>query len=132
MVMKRRMTAIEFETLRPWLRISDERVEAARLALVDGLTLQAVGDRFGWSRQAVGDSVRVVWAALESHHASQRAAAQAEGKLPPGWEQVTLVAPSELVRRFRREVAEVAASSGGDEESKKRPVAVRRRAQVSK
>lgn len=105
---KRRMTAAEFQTIRPLLKLSDERVEAARAALVDGETLQVLGDRFGWTRQAVGDAVSAVWRTLETYHESQRAAASAGALLPPGWEQVTLIAPSHLIEQFRREIAQAA------------------------
>lgn len=103
---KRRMTAAEFEAVRPLLKISDDRIEAARAALVEGQTLQAVGDRFGWSRQAVGDAVSTVWRTLENYHESQRAAANAGALLPPGWEQVTLIAPTHLIDKFRGEIAQ--------------------------
>jgi hypothetical protein len=99
------MTAAEFEAVRPLLKISDDRIKAARLALVDGQTLQSIGEKFGWSRQAVGDSVGVVWKTFESYHESQRAAANAGALLPPGWEQVVLIAPSHLIAKFRAEIA---------------------------
>jgi len=99
------MISAEFEAVRPFLKISDDRINAARAALVDGLTLQTVGDRYGWSRQAVGDAVGAVWRALENYHQSQRAAANAGALLPPGWEQVTLIAPSHLIAKFRAEIA---------------------------
>ncbi|QPB72726.1 hypothetical protein XFHB_14075 (plasmid) [Xylella fastidiosa] len=54
---KRRMTAAEFKAVRPFLKISDDRIKAARAALVEGQTFQAIGDRFGWSRQAVDQAV---------------------------------------------------------------------------
>lgn len=103
---KRRTTAAEFGAVRPLLNISHDRIEAARLALVEGQTLQAIGDQFGWSRQAVGDAVSVVWRKLEDYHESQRAAANAGALLPPGWEQVTLIAPSHLIAKFRGEIAQ--------------------------
>jgi len=56
------MTAEEFEAVRQRLerRINANRLEAARLALVDGMKLQSVADRFNWSaRQAVNDIVRI-------------------------------------------------------------------------
>jgi len=108
---KKRISAAEFEAVRPLLKISDDRITAARAALVDGETLQAVGTRFGWSRQAVGDAVSIVWRTLESYHQSQRAAANAGALLPPGWEQVTLIAPSDLIAKFRGEIATAAAQS---------------------
>jgi len=86
-------------------------MNAAKAALVDGQTLQAVGDQFGWSRQAVGDAVNVVWRTLERYHEAQRAAANAETLLPSGWEQVTLIAPRYLTEKFRREIAQALAQS---------------------
>lgn len=105
MRLKRRMTAAEFAAVRPLLNISADRIEAARLALVEGRTLQAVGDQYGWSRQAAGDAVSVVWKKLEDYRESQRAAANTGALLPPGWEQVTLIAPSHLIDKFRGEIA---------------------------
>lgn len=109
---KRRMTGTEFEALRPLLKISDDRVEAARLALVDGQTLQGVANLYGWSRQAVGDAVKVVWKTFEKYHESQRAAASAGTLMPPGWEQVTLIAPTSLIAKFRAEIADAAPAAG--------------------
>lgn len=109
---KRRMTGTEFEALRPLLKISDDRVEAARLALVDGQTLQGVANLYGWSRQAVGDAVGIVWKTFEKYHESQRAAASAGALMPPGWEQVTLIAPTSLIARFRAEIAQAAPAAG--------------------
>ena len=57
---KRRMTAEEFEAVRMRLRerINATRLEAARLALVEGMTMQSVADRFNWpTRQTVYDVV---------------------------------------------------------------------------
>jgi len=125
---KRRMTAAEFEAVRPLLNISDDRTEAARQALVEGRTLQAVGDQFGWSRQAVGDAVGVVWKRLEDYRESQRVAANAGALLPPGWEQVTLIAPSHLIAKFR---SEITLASPLDADTKRKPDVVKRRASKS-
>ena len=103
---KKRMTAVEFEALRPLLKISEDRMAAARAVLVDGLTYQAAGDRFGWTRQAAGDAVDVVWRTLQRYHESQKAAVNTGTSLPDGWEQVTLIAPSYLIPKFRDEIAE--------------------------
>lgn len=102
------MTAVEFEAVRPLLKkMSADRIEAAHAALVDGETLQAMGDRFGWSRQSVDDAVRKVWRALENYNESQRAAAEAvAASLPRGWEQVTLIAPRRLIAKFLGEIAQ--------------------------
>lgn len=105
MRIKRRMSSAEFTAVRPFLKISDERIEAARRALVDGETLQAVGTYYGWSRQAVGDAVAVVWRAFADYRESQKASAAAVGYLPPGWDSVTLIAPCELIVKFRDEIS---------------------------
>ena len=98
------MTAAEFEAVRPLLNISDERAQAARAALVEGQTLQAAANVYGWSRQAVGDAVGIVWRTRERYYASQRASANAETKLPNGWEKVVLIAPTHLIPKFRGEI----------------------------
>lgn len=103
---KRRMIAADFEAVRPLLKISDDRVDAARAVLVDDSTYQTVADQFGWSRQAVGDAVNIVWRTLQRYHESQKATANAGMSLPDGWEQVTLIAPSYLIPKFRGEIAE--------------------------
>lgn len=103
---KRRMTAAEFEEVRPLLKISADRCEAARAALVDGKTLASIASVYGWTRQAVNDAVGIVWATLGRYHESQRASANAGTLLPPGWERVTIIAPSRLIAKFRAEIAE--------------------------
>jgi len=107
MRIKRRMIAVEFEAVRPLLNISAERIESARLALVEGRTFQAVGDQFGWSRQAVSDAVNVVWKTFENYRKAQQAIVSATAQLPAGWEQATLIAPSHLMAKFRWEIAQV-------------------------
>ena len=118
---KKRMSAAEFEAVRPLLKISTDRIDAARAALVEGETLAAIGERYGWTRQAVGDAVATVWRTLQSYHESQRAAANAGALLPPGWEQVTLIAPTALITKFRGEIAAAVAVSSAPEPRKVKP-----------
>lgn len=113
---KRRMTASEFDAVRPLLKISDDRIRAARAVLVDDLTYQAVAAEFGWTRQAVGDVVNVIWATTERYREAQKAAASVG--VPEGWEQVTLIAPSYLVDKFRDEIAQI--SAGAEKKSRGR------------
>jgi predicted DNA-binding protein YlxM (UPF0122 family) len=117
---KRRMTAAEFEAVLPLLKISDDRISAARAVLVDDLTYQTVADQFGWTRQAVGDIVNVVWGTLERYRESQKAAENAGVSLPEGWERVTLIAPSYLVDKFRDEIAQVSAGAVKKSRGKKK------------
>lgn len=103
---KRRMTGAEFDAVRELLSMSDKRIDGARLALVDGQTLQGVATIYECTRQAVSDAVSIVWKQHERYQASQRVAASSGVLLPPGWEQVTLIAPSALIARFRAEIAQ--------------------------
>jgi hypothetical protein len=111
--LKRRMTAIEFEAVRPLVNISEERSKQARAALVDGLTLASIAEAYDTSRQNVNDVVRIVWQGFERYQESQRANSNAAGTLilPPGWEQVTLIAPSHLIKKFRAEIADASAGT---------------------
>jgi hypothetical protein len=104
-ISKRRMTATDFEAVRPLLRISEERINAARAALVDGRTHQEIAAPHGWTRQAVNDSVTAVWRVLSDYRKAQAKSAGAGLLLPPGWEQVTLIAPKALIEKFRAEIA---------------------------
>ncbi len=109
----KRMTAAEFEAVRPLLaNISRERTDAARMALVDGQSMQGIATIYGWTRQAVHQVVGVVWGQFEKYTQARRAEALAgpQVHLPPGWEQVTLVAPSTLVAQWRNQVAQLTAS----------------------
>lgn len=108
---KRRMTAIEFDTLLPLLSaFSPERRSAARAFLVDGKTLQLAAQENGFkTRQAVNGSVVAIWNVHEQYNEALRIRAAAEAAdLPAGWEKVTLVAPSHLIAEFRMKIAEAA------------------------
>lgn len=104
MKVKRRLSAAEFDVLLPLLRISQPRIAAARAVLVDGRTWQSVADEHGWKKQSTGDAVNVVWREFERYQETQKAASD-NLMLPPGWERVTLVAPSYLIDRFRVQIA---------------------------
>lgn len=102
------MSANEFEALRPLMSISKDRQDAARMALVDGQTLQGIGNIYKLTRQAVGSSVSAVWKVYERWQESQRAAATVSEVIPEGWERITIIAPSQLIAKFKSEVAQVA------------------------
>ncbi|UTH34288.1 TrfB-related DNA-binding protein [Ectopseudomonas hydrolytica] len=73
----RTLTAAEFEAVRPLLGISDERIEAARQAMVEGRKMAEIAEAFGWkSRQAVDRAVTNVWAEYQKYREGQEAAAQ--------------------------------------------------------
>ena len=111
---KRRMTEADFDATRKLLKnVSDERAAAARSALVDGETLAVIAERHNWSRQAVNNVVGTFWDKLGEYHEAQRAKTHAGVLVPPGWEIVTLIAPSSLVQKFRAEIAALAHGSAG-------------------
>lgn len=129
---RRSMTAAEFEAVKPFLNISEDRIKAARLALVDQMTLQGVGSMFGWTRQAVGACVKAVWEKFEAYQESQTA--QAASDIPPGFERVTLVAPKELIPEFYARIAAAVgsksddrpAAKGGQSRAEKKPRAAKK------
>lgn len=113
---KRRMTAADFDAVRPLLKkISNERADAARSALVDGETLAEIAVRHNCSRQAINNIVTTFWDKLSDYHEAQSATANAGVLLPPGWEQVTLIAPKALIEKFRAEIAAMASVSPSEQ-----------------
>jgi len=98
------MTNAEFDAVSHLLKISEERIKAARAFLVNGETYQVIADRHGCTRQAVGGSVNAVWEVFENYKKAQSAAANANASLPDDWEEVTLVAPRYLIEKFKRAV----------------------------
>ncbi len=117
---KRRMTGSDFEAVRPLLDISENRIEAARAALVDGLTLRVVGERYGWSKQSVDDAINIVFRTFEKYRLSQQAAEITMSKsLPRGWKQVTIAAPSHMIRKFQSEVAKTVKENEKAEKAKR-------------
>lgn len=104
----RRMTEAEFAAVRHLLRISTERIAVAYAHLVGGKSLRTVADEAGCSHQAVSKASSIVWTTFEKYCAAQAAADQTDSHVPPGWEQVTLIAPSHLVPIFREEIAAAA------------------------
>ncbi|MDQ1817808.1 TrfB-related DNA-binding protein [Massilia sp. CCM 9210] len=104
---KRRMSSPEFDALRPWLtgRISEDRINAARAVLVDNAKHREVAAIHGWTRQAVNDAISAVWRAHERDLESKKTTANAGALLPPGWELVSLIAPSWMIPLFREAIA---------------------------
>lgn len=109
---KRRMTAAEFDLVLPHLSgMTEDRIKAARAALVDNVKLVDVGKLYGWQKQGVGSAVNIVWKAFQRVKESLRLAEE-EGvrysdeipDLPNGWKRVTLDAPEYLIEIFRAEI----------------------------
>lgn len=109
---RRRLTASEFAELLPLLtrmtRMTPERIEMARLAIVEGRSMPSVGVQYGCTKQSVANAVETLWREVKHYRESQCFASKfvlnAKVILPPGWEQVTLIAPSHLIEKFRYEL----------------------------
>ncbi|HHM8819540.1 TPA: TrfB-related DNA-binding protein [Pseudomonas aeruginosa] len=81
----RMMTAVQFEAVRPFLRISEERIEAARQAMVEERKYTEIAAVFGWkSRQSVERAVVAVWDAFQKYEESQAAVASVKKKPKEG------------------------------------------------
>lgn len=78
----RTMTSVQFEGVRPFLRISTDRIEAARLAMVEQQRFTDIAKQFGWeSRQSVDRVVAVVWEVFQRYLESQDAVSKATANM---------------------------------------------------
>jgi hypothetical protein len=102
---KRKTTEKEFNSVIPLLSISADRINAAKKVMVEGRTLQSVADEYGLSRQSIDGSITAVWSTIQKYREAQSATLNGGLIMPPGWEQVTLVAPKRLIDKFRLEIA---------------------------
>jgi len=119
---KKRMTAAEFDIVLPHLNMTDDRINAARAALVENQTLESIAQPYGWNKQAVGTAVNTVWTIFQRVQESLRIAEAAKIQptekvpdLPDGWSRVVLDAPDYLIERFKAEIEE--AKREGDAKS---------------
>ena len=118
---QRTVSAIEFDAVLPFLhKMGADRRDAARLVMVEGKSQTEVAEAYGWTRNNVSVIVKLVWNEImrlrESAKASgaQLPLAAADGDaafLPPGFARATFVAPTELIERWRAELASYTAAS---------------------
>lgn len=110
----KRLIASEFEAVKNLLKMTEARIEIARLRLVDGRKLQEIADEYNCSRQSVGDAVNVVWKKVLDYRAAQQTEihTNSEAVIPEGWEQITIIAPSFLVAKLKLEIAEYSSWNG--------------------
>jgi len=101
---KRKTTEKEFNSVIPLLSISPDRISAAKKVMVEGRTLQSVADEYGLSRQSIDGSITAVWSTIQKYREAQSTTLTGGLIMPPGWEQVTLVAPKQLIDKFRLEL----------------------------
>jgi hypothetical protein len=101
--------------------MTEDRINAARAALVDNETLESIAKPYGWNKQAVGTAVNTVWTIFQRVKESLRVAeaggisyAERSPDLPKGWSRVVLDAPDRLIEKFKREIEEAKRESGTD------------------
>jgi hypothetical protein len=103
----RRLTAEQFDAVMLLVsRMSVKRREAARLALVDGMTAQAVALRYGWQRTAVNNAETVVWQVHERYVQAKKVELESS-PLPDGWVCRLVAAPGAMVRKLEVDAAKL-------------------------
>jgi hypothetical protein len=101
---KRKTTESEFNSVVPLLSISPDRINAAKKVMVDKKPLQVVADEYGVSRQSIDGSIKAVWSTILKYREGQALTLTTKVFIPPGWEQVTLIAPKRLIEKFKTEL----------------------------
>ena len=77
----RRLSEAQFEAVMMLItRMSVQRRSAARQALVEGMTAQAVASQFGWQRTAVHNAETLVWLVHERYEQAKAAESQATAR----------------------------------------------------
>lgn len=99
--------------------LTADQVEAARLVMVEGRTLAWAGERYGWTRQAVGYHVKQLEALADNY--AQARELEGAAALPRGWRAVTLRGPKALVSRWEAEAKDAAAELATKGKAKKSP-----------
>jgi predicted DNA-binding protein (UPF0251 family) len=62
---EKRVSLSDFNAVKHLVHATPERIEALKMVLVDGKTYQAAADKFGWSRQAVHQTITLFYDAME-------------------------------------------------------------------
>ena len=122
---KKRMSAAEFAAVVPHLSMSENRLNAARAALVDNEKLEDIARPHNWSKQTVGGAVDIVWKAFQRVKESLRLAelggvsyaAVDEAELPEGWKRVCIDAPEYLIEIVQAEVERLKRANSADDSS---------------
>ena len=83
---KKRLTAQEFETLRPYLsRLKERNVHALQQIFVDGRTQTKIAGELGVTNKAVSQMVKKAWQFHIDH-----------GERPNGWTCISVTLPPDL------------------------------------
>lgn len=99
----RRVSEFQFNAVVPHLSgLAPHRIENARKVMVDGVLLKDIAEQENISPNAISKLVRQVWETMERENI---VVADAPELIPPGWERVTLIAPSEYIAKVRDDFA---------------------------
>ena len=127
MINERRLSAAVFDRLIPLLgRLDEKNLEAARLVLVHGFTMQdaaaltTTDEERPKSRQTVHNAVNSVWKAHQASQAWLDAEASDAKAIPEGWLSVRLIAPASLLRSFAAQIEEFAANEKAEKRAQAR------------
>jgi TrfB plasmid transcriptional repressor len=111
---QRRLSAQQFQATVPFLRISPDRIEAARRTMVNDESAEEVAKAYGWTRNAVSICVRKVWDVAEKLRQEGSSFSTTGGEvLPRGWEKRTFVAPASLMDKWTVELEALLSGGGG-------------------
>lgn len=102
----RRLNAEQFTAVMLLIsRMSLQQRAAAREALVDGKTAQAVATQYGWRRSAVHNAETRVWRVHERYEQAKAAELEASAPMPRGWMRKLVMAPKSLLRTLEADTA---------------------------
>jgi hypothetical protein len=102
----RRLSAEQFDAVMQLVsRMSLQRRSAARQALVDGMTAQAIAAQYGWHRTAVHNAETLVWRMHELYAQAKAVEIDGMSPTPRGWIRKVVVAPKSLIRELEAEAA---------------------------
>lgn len=127
------LPAAHFEAVEPFLRsnkaLSESRIEAARMVMVENKSYAEAAKRFGWQRPAVYSSVVAVWNRYQIliNSFPEDLLQGLLASLPRGWDRAVLVAPTDMLAEFKQRAeqariqavldlrAKIAEAESGDE-----------------
>ena len=100
------VSVAEFEALQRLVSdiLSADRIAAAKLVMLDGLSNQEAAERFGVTRQAVWKTAERMREMLQAYREARAIEEAALARvLPRGWRRTTVSAPGAIVERCEAE-----------------------------
>ncbi|MGY4831849.1 hypothetical protein ACVNIS_24965 (plasmid) [Sphaerotilaceae bacterium SBD11-9] len=116
----RLLTPEQFDAAAARVRMGEDRLAGARLAMVTEESLQGVGDLYGHTRQWVSDAVSIIWRAHQEIEDEKKRALKGSAEvLPRGWVAVSLAMPKALEPLVREFIAQHVNQAGAPAAKKK-------------